>query len=121
MKILSAVTMGVLLSGLAGNVSASLGNTEFEMAINEQMGAPLLQKVANHIYKSKKYSDGTGMSSIYWTGKKVFQKGDVCLVVEQNFSHFESAESEDGNVVEKEPVVNQITSVKDCRNISALI
>lgn len=113
MKMLSAVTV-VLCMGLSVNASASLANTEFEAALQEQMGEPLHQKVANHVYQSKNYADGSGVTSVYWTGKKMFQKDDACLVIEQTFSHFEATKSEDGEVVGKDPVVEQVSSVKDC-------
>jgi len=121
MKFISAAMMAVLLTGLAGNVSAGdKDNVEAKVSEHDQMSLPLVQKVANHMYKSKRFVDGTNMTSVYWTGKKVFQNGESCLIVEQNFSHFNKGESPDKTIT-KEPVVKRTLVVKDCDGVVAFI
>jgi len=117
MKFLSAVTMAVLLAGMHGNANASM---EFNAKVHSTFGLPLVQKVTNHLYKSQQFDDGTDMRSVYWTGTKVFQKGDICLVVKQKFNRFEKTESKDKLSFEQEPVVEQSSSIKDCSVVAKI-
>jgi hypothetical protein len=107
---------------LSVNVNAKMGSDEaLEAQVEEQMGSAIVQKISNHFYDAKKLADGTKIVSVYWTGKKVFQKDDACLVMEQKLSHFESHGSDESESKEREAVVTQKTRVTDCEPAVFLI
>jgi hypothetical protein len=93
----------------------------FEEQVEIQMGAPIVQKVSNHVYKSQAELDGSYLSSVFWTGTKVYQNGDACLVLEQTFSHFATARNTRVHAVENRPVLEQASRVEHCEAQTVII
>lgn len=104
---------------LTFNVNAKMtSDAELEMQIQIQMGQPVVQKISNHFYNAKQSSDGFKVVSTYWTGKKVFQKDDACLVMEQKLSRINERDGKGAGEKLKEPVLTQQTHVTDCKPAS---